>query len=176
MKKVLGIFLAMVMILCMAGCGQSSSSGSQTNTSDNNSANSGRDCSYTIDGVQLVPGEIWGPSLEKLGEPDNYSEAASCYYDGLDKIFTYDGFEIRTYPDKEKDRILDICISSDKYKTDEGLAVGDTLEDINRVYGDRYILSGNSTYRYYLNKEAYVYFFVLNEQIKYWGLSFDSNN
>ncbi|MCL1830027.1 MAG: hypothetical protein FWG21_01200, partial [Oscillospiraceae bacterium] len=37
-----------------------------------------------------------------LGEPLSYFEATSCAFDGLDKTYTYSGFDIVTRPEGEK--------------------------------------------------------------------------
>ena len=48
--------------------------------------------------VQIVIDAEAEPIVEALGEPKSYFEAASCAFEGLDKIYTYGGFEVNTYP------------------------------------------------------------------------------
>lgn len=81
--------------------------------------------------------------LEKLGNPVKYFEAASCAFEGLDKIYTYQHFEINTYPNGEKDIISSIVLKDDLIETPEGLAIGMTKADMEAAYGTDYEEKGN---------------------------------
>ena len=76
--------------------------------------------------------------LEWLGEPESYFEAASCAFDGLDKFYTYPGFELTTYPVGEQDVISEIYFTSADLTTPEGVGPGDTYEDMVAAYGEEY--------------------------------------
>ena len=99
-------------------------------------------------------------------------EAASCYFEGLDKVFTYDGYEITTYPKTDGDYIQDVNVSSETIKTDKGVGVGSTLEDIEAAYGKDYTVSGKM-YEYYQDDTKYIYFFILNDVVQYYGYGMD---
>ena len=73
--------------------------------------------------------------IEKLGEPVTYFEAPSCAFEGLDKIYTYNGFELDTYPDKDTDHISAIIFKDDSVTTTEGIGIGDTMEKLEQIYG-----------------------------------------
>lgn len=75
------------------------------------------------------------PVVDALGEPVSYFEAASCAFEGLDKIYTYNGFEIDTYPMQDKDLISSIILKDDSVMTAEGIGIGDSLEKLQQVYG-----------------------------------------
>lgn len=165
MKKLISVFL--IIVLCMTGCGKGGSDDSNDKSSD---------LSYTVNGVEIVPGADFSEALKALGEPDKYSEAASCYFDGMDKSYTYSGFEIRTYPgDGDKDYIQDICVTADKYKTPEGITVGSSLKDVTDTYGDDYELIG-SMYKYKKGDKGYTYFFIMKDAVKYFGYAVDASN
>ncbi len=171
MKK---IFMALCLCLVfLVGCGKSTQS-----SNDTTKAEGGNDeavFAFSIDSVTIAPGENFGEAYEKLGEPVDYTEAASCYYDGMDKVYTYDGYEVRTYPDGDNDMVQDICISSDKYSTDKEITVGSTLEEITAAYGDDYSLSGKM-YKYYVDDTRYMYFFIMDDAVKYFGYAIDAAN
>ena len=161
MKKVLCV-LALTMLIFTA-CGKSG----------NNSGNKG--LSYAVGNAVIYPGEDFSEAYGILGEPDKYTEGASCYFDGMDKVFTYEGFEVRTYPVGDKDYVQDLCFSSDKYKTDKGVTVGSALEDVIEAYGEGYELNGKM-YRYDMGDNQYIYFFVMNDVVKYFGYAEDVQN
>lgn len=164
MKKYIAVLL--ILIVCLAGCGKKDSDSSEEQSSQ---------LKYSIDGVDLVPGTDFSEALEALGEPDKYSEAASCYFDGLDKSYTYSGFEVRTYPaEGDKDFIQDICITTDKYQTSQGITVGSSLDDVISKYGEDYDNIG-SMYKY-ASGEGYTYFFIMDDAVKYFGFAVDVSN
>lgn len=73
--------------------------------------------------------------LAALGEPESYFEAPSCAYDGMDKIYTYPGFEITARPEGEKDLVNSIFLTDDSVTTPEGLYIGASAEDVQSIYG-----------------------------------------
>ncbi len=123
--------------------------------------------------VTLVPGEKFTADDEGLGETVKYMEAPSCYYDGLDKIFTYDGYKVTTYPASDGDYISNVTVEG-SYKTDKGIGVGDSLDKVVETYGDKAEVRG-MTYCYYVNDTQYLYFFIMNDMVKYYGYSIDVN-
>lgn len=76
------------------------------------------------------------PILEKLGEANSYFEAASCAFNGLDKMYTYSSFELDTYPIEGKDYISMLLFKDDTIATAEGVSIGDPAEKITEIYGD----------------------------------------
>jgi len=85
--------------------------------------------------VKIAMDEEAQTIVEALGEPKSYFEAASCAFEGLDKIYTYSGFEINTYPLEDKDYISSVILKDDTVTTPEGLAIGDSKEKIEELYG-----------------------------------------
>ncbi len=76
--------------------------------------------------------------LSALGEPRAYDEAPSCAFEGLDKIYRYNGFEIRTYPDGKQDLVYQIIFLNDLVSTQEGIRIGSSRQDVISRYGDDY--------------------------------------
>lgn len=169
MKRIFGMVLFCALLLC--GCGNSSTENETTSqTADNANV-----FSYTINGVAIVPGEDFSEALSKLGEPVDFNEAASCYFDGMDKQYFYDGFEIKTYPVGDKDYVQDICVSVDTYSTPEGITIGSSLEEVVAAYGEDYEKMGKM-YNYYVTEDKYMYFFVTNDGVKYFGYAINASN
>lgn len=157
-KRIIAAAAMMAMVLALAACGKKS-------TSDAFGFNNGS--------VALTPGDKFDADAEGMPETTAYVEAASCYYDGLDKVFSYDGYEVTTYPKEDGDYIQDINISSDSIKTDKNVGVGSTLEELEKAYGSDYTLSGKM-YQYYQDDNSkYMYFFILNDVVQYYGYGID---
>ncbi len=76
------------------------------------------------------------PILAQLGEANSYFEAASCAFNGLDKMYTYSSFELDTYPVEDKDFISMILFKDDSIATAEGISIGDPVDKIIETYGE----------------------------------------
>lgn len=99
---------------------------------------------FVYNGIEIVPGEDIAPVIAALGEPTSYYEAASCAFEGLDKIYTYGGVQINTYPDGEVDRVLSVVLLDDACLTPEGVGIGSDVEAVIAAYGNEYTSTENS--------------------------------
>ena len=99
---------------------------------------------------------------EQLGEPNSYFEAASCAFEGLDKIYTYASFEIETYPQDTADCIKSIVLKDDTVSTVEGVSIGDSEDKVRETYG---VPSEESTGRLVYQKEKTNLVFVVNSGV-----------
>lgn len=96
---------------------------------------------FEYKGVQIAVEVPSTAVLEALGEPMNYFEAPSCAFVGMDKIYTYGGFELQTYTEDEKDYIASIRFLDDSITTQEGIGLNASLEDVVAAYGKDYTQS-----------------------------------
>lgn len=159
MKKYICILLAAGMII-MTGCGNSEriidgevsdmpGSGSQaagnapgTQTGDGEQAVS-KGYVFRYNGVAVSVDADMADVLEGLGEPNDYFEAASCAFEGLDKTYTYSSFVIETYPQGEKDYVSTIILKDDAVSTAENIYIGSSLTDVTNSYGTDYTEQGS---------------------------------
>ncbi len=82
--------------------------------------------------------------LAVLGEPATYFEAASCAFEGLDKIYTYDHYEVDTYPDGDRDLVSAVLLLDDLVTTTEGAYIGQSQAAIEAIYGTDYEMKGTA--------------------------------
>ena len=73
-----------------------------------------------------------------LGEPKDYYEVQSCAFDGMDKIYTFENYEVHTYPEEGTDKVLSVYFLNDQVATTEGVKIGDSMDKMVEVYGDNY--------------------------------------
>lgn len=90
---------------------------------------------FTYKGVTIGMDEDAAAIVAALGEPQSYFEAASCAFEGLDKIYTYSGFELDTYPTDGADYVSAVIFKDDSVSTAEGVVIGDTKEKVEQTYG-----------------------------------------
>jgi len=173
MKKKIGTVLVFVMLfLFLTGCGESEKviSGNVNNANSANNAGSaengdkdasqgsgkeqekndevqdadnGKGFVFISGDVQIVIDAEAETIVEALGKPKSYFEAASCAFEGLDKIYTYPGFEVNTYPLKDVDYISSVILKDDTVATPEGLAIGDSKDKIEELYGNDCTVDNN---------------------------------
>ena len=93
---------------------------------------------FEVDGFRISVDMDMAEVLEELGEPKSYFEAESCAFHGLDKVYTYAGFEIDTYPQDGKDYISDIVLKDDTVATKEGISLSMLWGDVIEAYGEDY--------------------------------------
>jgi len=84
---------------------------------------------------------------EAFGQEENYSEIASCAFEGLDKTYTYANYEITTFPDGEKEKVYSVYFLNENIATQEGVKITDSVEKMKEVYGEEAEVQGNQ-YRY----------------------------
>ena len=165
-KKILAAFMALS-LLALAGCGDSekvisgdvvnvtTGSRAEESTGQQESAQAPEQQAQTATakGYVFVAGGVtvemdadMAAILEVLGEPASYFEATSCAFEGLDKIYTYNSFEINTYPAQDKDLVSAVVLKDDSVTTAEGICIGDSLEKLQETYGEGAQESGMLVY------------------------------
>ena len=172
MKKV-GLLL-MVLILLLTGCG------GEKNTSKDLNGNKGgnepvestekpddeektEEYVFEYKGITIAMNEKAAPILGRLGEPLDYFEAESCAFEGLDKIYTYSGFEIHTYEIEGVDHVAAVMFLDDSVSTKEGAYLYSGLDDVLSKYGNNYV-KDLGLYTYELNKSK-ISFLVEDDEV-----------
>ena len=93
---------------------------------------------FIYKGVTIEMDADAAPIVEQLGEPDSYFEAPSCAFEGIDKMYTYGGLELDTYPTEDKDYISSIIFKDDTLTTVEGIGIGDSVSSLEAAYGTQW--------------------------------------
>lgn len=148
MKKFVVVMLLAVVLL--TGCGEDKQTAG-TDTSNGSSAveegsqsggssaaESAKGYVFEYQGVTVSIDALAAPVLESLGEPASYFEAASCAFEGLDRMYTFGSIEIDTYPAEDGDRISTILLKDDMVQTPEGVGLFMTKADMTAAYGENY--------------------------------------
>lgn len=141
------------MMLLLVGCGSKDKVEEVKETSNENIAVKAEDKEEVIDvikviepngfpfiynGVTIYMNANAKPIIEALGDPIEYFEAPSCAFQGLDKIYYYNGFELSTYPIDGEDYVSSINFLDDTISTVEGVYLGADIEDMLEAYGEDY--------------------------------------
>jgi hypothetical protein len=76
--------------------------------------------------------------INALGEPLGIFEAPSCAFDGIDRIFSYPGIQIHTYPEDDEDFVHTLSIRDDSISIYGGIFLGSTWDSVKFVFGNDY--------------------------------------
>lgn len=144
MKKV-GIIIALILLIALVVFGtillNQKEETTPVSTEENQSAAQESENTEDIylfkDNDKEIPLGAEYSSLN-LGDAKDYYEVQSCAFDGMDKIYTFDNYEIHTYPDNGTDKVLSIYFLNDQVSTTEGVKIGDSLDKMTEVYGTDY--------------------------------------
>lgn len=146
------IILLIATILLLTGCGNDGTTKPGSDEAIGNESNETAEASEAIlpghsfeyNEVRIPMNVDSAPIVEGLGEPIEYFEAASCAFQGLDKIYYYKGFELGTYPNGDKDYVSYVSLMDDSVATDKGIYLGSTLDEVIAAYGNEYSEEGTS--------------------------------
>lgn len=90
---------------------------------------------FLYNDIPILPGDPASPVIEALGQPNSYTEEASCAFEGLDKTWVYSGFSLTTYPNGGEDYIHTIWFTDDSVTTEEGIFIGAAQQAVDAAYG-----------------------------------------
>ncbi|MBO5617528.1 MAG: hypothetical protein J5901_04215, partial [Pseudobutyrivibrio sp.] len=134
-NKLLTLCLVTAMTLSLVACGNSNdtkvieSSNTTTASGSEQAATTQAGYVFKYDGMDIPVDADVAPIIDKLGEPNNYFESPSCAADGIGKLYTYNDFEIQTYPDGDVDKVLYVMLRTDNVATAEGIDLSSSRED-----------------------------------------------
>lgn len=137
-KRFLTIVAALTIASCsLAGCGSEDNKSTTTAPSNNSSvSHEAKGYIFEVNGVKVGMDMEADPIIKALGEPTNYFEAASCAFEGLDKMYGYGSYEVDTYELDKKDYISGVIFKDDMVSTKEGISIGNTKDDMIKAYGE----------------------------------------
>ena len=127
-KRVIAMMTAMVMGAALTACGGSGEGAG--------ASSGGEGYTFTSGSAVVEMNADASAVVEELGEADDYFESESCAFEGLDKVYSYPGFQLKTYPVEDKDYVLSVVFMDDTVSTDEGISIGSTKDEVTEAYGE----------------------------------------
>ena len=134
MRKRIMVLTAILVVLAVVLCG--CEKGSNDTTPFPNTSPNTKDFVFKSGSTTIAMNVEAAPILKSLGEYKSSYEAPSCAFDGMDKIYTYNGFELLTYTVKDVDYVSGVVIRDDTVETPEGITIGSKPEDVKKAYGE----------------------------------------
>lgn len=144
MKKAL-LILSLVVSLLITGCNSTpekvtedktdSTANELVEVEDTAKASTEEGFTFVLKDTAMQINDDMAKITEALGEPTSYFESNSCAFQGLDKVYTYGSVILRTYPKDGGDYLLSIELRDDSVQTPEGAFIGNTLDEVEALYG-----------------------------------------
>ncbi|MBP5173951.1 MAG: hypothetical protein ILP01_03285 [Clostridia bacterium] len=147
MKRILSVISVLTAVLILfVSCG---GGGGEIvlNPDDTEERSHGSNDVFSFSGgtnISLAPHDNLEGFIKAAGEPLSYEESNSCAYLGLDKVWTYSGYTIYSYPVNGVDYLLQLVFTDDSVKTSEGISIGATEAEVRAAYGDGFETVGNA--------------------------------
>ncbi len=162
-KKLISMLCSLAFALCCTSCSESDvnvisqiQDASSNNISNGtilreDSADSNSVLYFTSPkGHNIFLGAMLGEISNQLGAYNSYYETKNSNSDGLDKIYTYDGFKLYTSSEDNYELVSVIEITHEKCQTHEGVSIGDDIKKVTEIYGNpsqnnAYVLAKGNT-------------------------------
>lgn len=137
MKKFFAMMLALVMCFALVGCGEDE----KTPSSDPTEPVAGFSASDLVlkkGGTEYKCDVYIDDIIADFGENYEYSEAMSCAYDGMDKVYGYgsDSIDFSTRPDGDRDIVCEMYAHGGDWTTAKGITFGASREQVIEAYGE----------------------------------------
>ncbi|MCQ2427831.1 MAG: hypothetical protein MJ137_05455 [Clostridia bacterium] len=147
MKKLLAIAFAALMLISFVSCGGGGGGEITLPPEDDTTASGATGDGFSFAGgtsVSVAPHDNLAAFIAAAGKAVSYEESNSCAYLGLDKIWVYSGYTIYSYPKDGVDYLLQLVFTDDSVKTDEGISIGMTADEVKTAYGNDYASIGEA--------------------------------
>lgn len=135
----------------LSGCSEANNPGESTSpaeTTDPASTPVENSLFFETKDVKIVMHDSATTVLSQLGEEISYFEAESCAFDGIDKTYSYPGFDLMTYPTDGKDFVSAVILRDDSVTTPQGLYIGAEESEIEVLHGLDYKADNPGVYVY----------------------------
>lgn len=147
MKKIALMLMICMMTLTAVGCGGGSDPSSGSSDQGGQSSSDEKGYTFTYNDVEIYIDEDAAAVIDGLGDYKDYSESATCAFEGMDKQYFYGSFYVTTGTLDAREFISGFWFVDDTVETDEGLCIGDDEDKVKQLYGeDGY--NGSNAYIY----------------------------
>lgn len=119
--------------------------------------------SYSFNGATITLDGNFDAPYATLGAENDYFEAPSCAFDGMDKIYYYSGVEVRTYPQGDEDFVSAVLLKDDTVTTAEGAYVGMAMSEVLEKHGSDYTQEASAYV--YMSGESSLTFIAENDAV-----------
>ena len=111
---------------------------------------------FIYNDVRIYLREYMALILAEIGEPLYVHEAPSCIFDGIARIYVFDGFEMEAIPldGSDEDSVIVIMLTGDNVSTANGVSIGQTYKDMIAAYGTGYETFPGGSFMYERNGDV----------------------
>jgi len=139
MKKLIAVLVAVLLPLCFA-CAETDAAVSPLEENYYFSVQS----TGMTEPANILVDTDFAAALALLGEPLSCFESESCAFQGLDKVFTFPGFMVNTYPQEGLDFVASVFLMDDTVTTVEGAYIGMHIDELAPLYPEMPVAAESS--------------------------------
>ena len=134
--------MALLLLFALVSCGNNDGG-----NGDDANAPAAKNYSVTYNGTRIEIGADAKTLLPKLGNPEG-EVGEACGTDEKDVIYALSGIEIETHVKGDTEIVRQIKITNDLHKTEKGITIGSTKDDVVKAYGKDYKEGSSGAIRY----------------------------
>lgn len=143
MRKLLSTFMTIAILLGFSACGAGAVE-DQPKTTQNPQSDAAQTAAcygFVFQDTELVPGNCL--AAEKLPMPQYTYRQTNTIWGGEDTFYNFVDIEVIVYNNGASSVIRSIVVISPNLKTPEGLSLGDSTEQVIKLYGNNYVEDGD---------------------------------
>ncbi len=106
---------------------------------------------FTYNNLTITPGTLFSNVLANLGQPNDTSTENNLDSNSPIHIYQYDHFVIETYYEDNTEKVYSIAFIDSEVSTNEGIKIGDRIDNIINTYGSSFDNKNNIYVYNYLN-------------------------
>lgn len=146
MKKIIALLLCLLLcIFCFAACEEKKDNGEADNDKGGESSAATVDFSVTYNSVKIAIGADAKGVISALGAAKSTSDAGNCGGQGTLTKYVYASVEIFVLTNSAGAETIDqITLLDDTVKTDKGISIGSSKDDVTKAYGKGFTQSGEN--------------------------------
>ena len=112
----------------------------------NSESERAREYCFESKGISFTVGDDSERVVAALGNPNLKLSSVSCADEGMDVVYSYNGFKIYSHKRDMQGIITEIDITSDAIQTPEGIRIGDSTDRVLEKYGEGNYVNGAIEY------------------------------
>ena len=129
------LIAAMLLSLGLAACGGGSSNSNTTPGGNNGGGNKEAGWVFKKGSVTVAMFDDADAVIKALGQYKSTYEAESCAFDGKDVIYSYPGYDVLAFQEKDRKVISGVILRDDTVETPEHVSIGSSMADVEKAYG-----------------------------------------
>ncbi len=127
----------------------------------------------TASGNDIYVGMPTAGFIDSLGDPESFFESESCAGQGMDKVYTYNDYVIRTFADDKSEVVTSIEFRNDSIVTSTNCYIGMDVDTIKSMHSDYECVADTDTALSYVDGNCKLSYIIADGEVS--AITFNGN-